>query len=257
MAIAGKVAVVTGSGGGIGRAIAHVLARDGARVMVCDIDAAGGRRTAQEIVDTGGHAIFEPADVADSGAADRVVARTVAAYGALHILVNNAAIDGSGTLPNLSDDDWHRVIGVNLHGVFYFSRSAIPHMLRAGGGAIVNISSTLAVATLRNVLPYATSKAALIGFTKALAHDLGLRGIRVNCVLPGSTDTAMMWRGISADDLPAVRAEVAAQLPVGRVAAPEEIARVVAFLCSDAASFVTGAALAVDGGLLAKIATTR
>ncbi len=257
MTLVGRVALVTGGGAGIGRAIAHVLARGGVRVILCDIDVPSGDQTVRDIEREGGQAVFEPADVADSEAVNRVVMRAIDAFGAIHVLVNNAGIDGTGTLPDLTEAQWHRVLSVNLHGAFYCCRRVVPHMMRGGGGAIVNISSTLAVATLRNVLPYVTSKAALIGFTKALAHDLGPNGIRVNCVLPGSTDTAMMWRGVAPEDLPAVRAEVAAQQPLGRVGRPEEIAKAVAFLSSEEASFITGAVLVVDGGLLTRIATTR
>ena len=146
---------------------------------------------------------------------------------------------------------------LGLHGHFYAAKYAVPHLLRAGGGAIVNTASVLAEATLPGGVAYTTSKAALIGFTKALAHDLGPAHIRVNCLLPGSTDTPMMWHGVAPEARSTVEAEVAANQPLRRVARPEEIARVALFLASDAASFVTGAAVVVDGGLLARIATTR
>jgi NAD(P)-dependent dehydrogenase (short-subunit alcohol dehydrogenase family) len=254
----GKVALVTGAAAGIGRATARVFAEAGARVGLCDLDEAGGADTVHAIERQGGEALFVPADVADPRAVRRFVEQVAARFGRIDVLVNNAGISSPrGQVQELADAEWDRVMAVNLNGHFFCCKYAVPHMLRAGGGAIVNTSSVLARATLPGGLAYTTSKAALIGFTKALAHDLGPAGIRVNCLLPGSTDTPMMWRGVTPEERPAVEAEVAAAQPLRRVARPEEIARVALFLASEAASFVTGATLVVDGGLLTRIATTR
>ena len=254
----GRVALITGAGAGIGRATARLFAEAGAAVGLCDVDAASGAATALDIAQAGGRALFVQTDVADPDAVRRFVSRVAETFGRVDVLVNNAGVSSPrASVQDLAEAEWHRVLGVNLHGHFYAVKYVVPHLLRAGEGAIVNTASVLAEATLPGGVAYSTSKAALIGFTKALAHDLGPARIRVNCLLPGSTDTPMMWQGVSADARPAVEAEVAANQPLRRVARPEEIARVALFLASDAASFMTGAAVVVDGGLLARIATTR
>jgi NAD(P)-dependent dehydrogenase (short-subunit alcohol dehydrogenase family) len=254
----GKVALITGAGAGIGRAAARVFAEAGATVGLCDIVAATGAEVARGIERDGGRALFVPADVADPDAVRRFVDQVAAVFGRVDVLVNNAGVSSPrASVQDLAEVEWHRVMAVNLHGHFYCAKYVVPHLLRVGGGAIVNTASALAQATLPGGVAYSTSKAALIGFTKALAHDLGPHRIRVNCLLPGSTDTPMMWQGVAPDERASVEAEVAAAQPLRRVARPEEIARVALFLASDAASFVTGAAIVVDGGLLTRIATTR
>jgi len=258
MRLVGKAAVVTGAGRGIGRAIALLFAKEGARVAIFDIDADAAARTAAEIRRGHGAALAETVDVADALGVARAVARTAEALGRLDVLINNAGI-GGGKRPfvELTDSDWHRVIDVNLNGSFYCARHVTTHLIRAGGGAIVNVSSVLGVATLPQLVPYATSKAGLIGFTKALAQELGPHNIRVNCLVPGSTDTPMMWNGLTAKERETIEPDIAAQQPLRRIAHPDEIARAALFLASDDASFVNGATLVVDGGLLARIAAVR
>jgi NAD(P)-dependent dehydrogenase (short-subunit alcohol dehydrogenase family) len=251
-------AIVTGGGSGIGRATAVLLARHGAGVGICDIDDAAGEETVQAIEREGGRALYVPADVGDPAAVERFVKAVAQQFGGVDILVNNAGIGGSGgRLPELSNAMWERVMSVNVNGHFYCCKHVLPYMLEQSKGAIVNTSSVLALSTLPGTLAYATSKTALIGFTKALAHELGPRGIRVNCLLPGSTDTPMMWRGLTPEERPAIQAQVDAAQPLKRVARPEEIAQATLFLVSDLSSFITGATLVVDGGLLTRIATIR
>ncbi len=258
MSLRDKVVLVTGAGAGIGRAAALLFAHNGARVGLCDIDPVAGEETARTIVARGGQAVFVRTDVADSAAVQGYIRTVADRYERIDVLVNNAGIAGKkASLVELPESEWHRILGVNLHGTFFCCKYAVPHMIRVGGGAIVNISSVLAVASLPNSFPYTTSKAALIGLTKALARDLGVHGIRVNCILPGSTDTAMMWEGVRPEDRKAVEAEVASAQPLGRVARPQEIAQAVLLLASDEMSFVTGASLVADGGLLTRLATTR
>jgi NAD(P)-dependent dehydrogenase (short-subunit alcohol dehydrogenase family) len=217
-----------------------------------------GAEVARGIAHDGGRAVFVSADVADAAAVRRFVDRVADAFGRVDILVNNAGVSSPrAAVQDLAEAEWQRVMATNLDGHFHCAKYAVPHMIRAGGGAIVNTASVLAQATLPGGVAYTTSKAAIVGFTKALAHDLGPHRIRVNCLLPGSTDTPMMWQGVTPEERTAVEAEVSAAQPLGRVARPEEIARVALFLASDEASFVTGAALVVDGGLLTRIATTR
>jgi NAD(P)-dependent dehydrogenase (short-subunit alcohol dehydrogenase family) len=227
-------------------------------VALCDVDAAAGGQTEADIRGAGGVALFEVADVADAEAVARFVDRTVRALGPIDVLVNNAGIDGGGkAFVDVTEAEWQRVLDVNLNGCFHCCKYVVPHMLRAGHGVVINLSSVMAVATLPRAAAYTTSKAALVGLTKALALELGPHGIRVNCLLPGSTDTGMMWIGLSPQERLEIEPEVAAQQPLARIAQPDEIARVALFLASDEASFVTGAAVVVDGGLLTRIAAVR
>jgi NAD(P)-dependent dehydrogenase (short-subunit alcohol dehydrogenase family) len=258
MQFEGKVAIVTGAGRGIGRAIARLFASEGAAVVVASRTDAEGAETVAMIQDAGGEARFIPADVGQDQQVRNLIAETVSIYGRLDALVNNAGIGGPGKpLEETSEGEWDRVIDTNLKGCYLGMRYAIPHLRAAGGGAVVNISSVLAEQTLPGCTAYTASKAAIIGLTKATALEVGRDGIRVNCILPGSTDTPMMWEGLSEAERVEVEPLVADAAPLGKVGQPEEIARVALFLVSDAASFVSGASLLVDGGLLTRIATVR
>ena len=256
--LAGKVALITGASKGVGRVMSRMFATEGAAVICAARSRDLVEETTALVKRDGGRAIAAIGDAAVEADVLRMVEAGVKAFGKLDTLVNNAG-DGGPTKPvqDYTAEDWFYTINSCLTSSYMCTRFVVPEMLKAGGGAIVNTASVLAEATLPGGVAYTTSKAAILGFTKALAHDLGRHRIRVNCLLPGSTDTPMMWAGVAPDERPAVEAAVSAAQPLGRVARPEEIARVALFLTSDAASFVTGAGIVVDGGLLTRIATTR
>jgi NAD(P)-dependent dehydrogenase (short-subunit alcohol dehydrogenase family) len=257
MQLDGKVAIVTGAGRGIGRAIACLFAAEGAAIVVAARTAAEGEETVTLVQQAGGQARFTPTDVSQDAQVRDLVTETVQSFGRVDILVNNAGIGGPGKpLDETSEVEWDRVIDTNLKGCYLGMRYAIPHM-RSAGGAIVNLSSVLAELTLPGCTAYTASKAAIIGLTKATALEVGRDGIRINCILPGSTDTPMMWEGLTETERIEVEPLVAGAAPLGKVGQPAEIARVALFLVSDASSFMTGASVLVDGGLLTRIATVR
>ncbi|MYW04234.1 SDR family NAD(P)-dependent oxidoreductase [Streptomyces sp. SID3343] len=245
-----KVSIVTGSASGIGRATALMFAREGAAVVVADIDAAGAERTAKEIIAQGGRAIAVTADVSAEADCTAVVAAAVAEFGALHVLFNNAGIIRRADAIGTSVDEWDRVMAVNVRSVFLMCKHAIPAMTH--GGSIVNTGSGWGLKGGGNAISYCASKAAVVNMTRALAIDHAAAGIRVNSVNPGDTDTPMLREEARqlAEDWAAFEAD-AADRPMGRSGTPEEIAKAVLFLASDASSFVTGTALIVDGGGLA------
>ena len=258
MQLSGKVAIVTGGGRGIGRAIARLFAAEGAKVVVAARTVAEGQEAVRLIQDDGGEARFIRTDVSKDIDVRALVAETVDAYGRLDILVNNAGIGGAGKLlAETSEAEWDEVIDANLKGTYLGMRYAIPHMKAVGGGAIVNFSSVLAHTALPGGSAYTATKAAIIGLTKAVALEVGRDNIRVNCILPGSTDTPMLWEGLTDAERIEVEPEVAAAAPLNKVGKPEEIAQVALFLATDASSFMTGAPVLVDGGLLTRIAAVR
>lgn len=242
-------ALVTGAGAGLGRAIAVALARCGDAVMVCDIDPDGGRETVAVIEAAGGTARFEPCNVAVPADAERAVAACLDAFGRLDRAVNNAGIEGArAAVADYGVDEWRRVIDINLGGVFFCLRAEIPAMLAGGGGAIVNIGSTASLGGVAGMPAYTAAKHGLLGLTRAAALDYADRGIRINAVCPGSFRTAMSER-LFGD---ALDTSMVATTPMGRLGGLDEIAAAVLFLLSDAASFVTGAALPVEGGKRAR-----
>ncbi|HEY8475616.1 MAG TPA: SDR family NAD(P)-dependent oxidoreductase [Chloroflexota bacterium] len=256
MEFAGKVAVVTGAAKGIGRAVSLAFAREGAAVVLVDLDAARGEDAARSIVASGGRAHFVQADVARRADTERVVAEAVRVFGGVDVLHNNAGIQHYGTVTETTEEEWDQVLGINLKSVFLMSRACIPVMIQRGGGAIVNTASVQGLACQRRVAPYATSKAGILGLTRSMALDYAEHGIRVNAVCPGSVDTPMLrWAAdlFGGDDQDETVRQWGASHPLGRVARPEEVAEVVLFLASPRASFVTGAAYLVDGGLMAQL----
>jgi 3-oxoacyl-[acyl-carrier protein] reductase len=242
MRLQGKVALVTGAGSGIGAATARRLAAEGAAVACLDTDEAGIGATAAAIAEKGGRAIAVRCDVSKKADVDAAVGRTVAELGGLHCVVNNAGITRDKSARKLDEASWDLVMAVNLKGTFLVCQAAINQMAEKGGGAIVNTAS-VAVEGNFGQANYSASKAGIVGLTKTLAIECAKAGIRVNCVAPGATETKM-FQGVPDD----VKAQICGRIPMKRMAKPEEIASVHAFLCSDDASYVTGQLLFVDGG---------
>ena len=250
MRLQGKVAIVTGGGSGIGRASALLFAREGARVVVADYDSAAGTETAEAVCAQGGVAVFIPVDVADWRQVSALVERTVELYGSVDVLFNNAGVLVFGTVLETPIETWNRVMAINLTGVYLCCRAVIPVMAARGGGSIINMSSsTGAHDGNAGAVAYVTSKGGVTLLTRCMAIDHAQNRIRVNAIAPGPTDTPMLRKAMSQDEIDAF----AATFPARRLGRPEEIAEAALFLASDAASFVTGAVLAVDGVQTAQV----
>jgi len=246
ISLAGRVAIVTGAGRGIGAATARSLSQAGARVALVDADGAGVNRTAEEIGLEGRDALPFQDDITDSFAFERLVDRVVDEWGRLDILVNNAGIAGrDAPLEALSDDDWSEILEVNLRGAMICTRACVPHMLARGSGRILSAASFVARAGSPGQTAYAASKAGIIGMTRTWAREYGPRGITANAVAPGYIDSEI-GRSVS----PEAVAQLIALTPARRLGLPEEVANVYLFLASDMASFINGAVVGVDGGLL-------
>lgn len=253
---AGKVAVVTGAGSGIGRASALALAREGARVVVADRAPEGGEETVRQIANAGGEALFARVDVTQAGEVDALIARAVETYGRLDYAHNNAGIEGAWGTPVQAypQDVWERVFAVNVTGVFLCMKAEIPKMLAQGRGVIVNTASLSALGGQPGACAYGASKHAVLGLTKGAALEYAQQGIRVNAICPTFTRTPMVEGALAAAPVPVEQAEaqLAAYQPMGRLGTVEEVAAAVVWLCSDAASFITGHALPIDGGVRAQ-----
>jgi NAD(P)-dependent dehydrogenase (short-subunit alcohol dehydrogenase family) len=245
--LAGRIALVTGGGSGIGRAAALTFAREGAKVVVSDIMAEGGEETVHLIKTTGGEGLFVKTDVAKAVEVEMLIQKVIDIYGRLDCALNNAGVEGAiASTTNYPEAEWDRTVAINLKGVWLCLKYEIPQMLKQGGGAIVNTASGAGLVGTPMMSAYGASKHGVVGLTKTAALEYAKAGIRVNAVCPGVILTPMVQRH------PELIEAFTAAEPIGRLGKPEEIAEAVVWLCSDAASFVTGHAMAVDGGWVAQ-----
>jgi len=248
-----RVVIITGGGNGIGQGTALLFSREGARVVVVDVDEAGGRQTERLIANEGGHGFFVCADVSRDEDVKTLMGRVAQTQGGIDVLFANAAIQLSKSVAETEERDWDRLHAVNLKGVFLCCKYAVPVMQKQKKGAIVITSSGHANVTYPNCSAYAATKGALVAFMRGVALDYAADGIRANCVLPGTTDTRLVRNYIhESSDPNATRRRLLDRIPLGRFAKPEDIGRAVVFLASDHAAFITGTSLIVDGGQLAQ-----
>ncbi len=250
LSLAGRVVLITGGTGGIGRATARLCAARGASVVIADMDEAAGTALTAAIQEGGGKAAFVRTNVTSEDEVKAMVAFAVSTFGGLHAAFNNAGVNtGNEYITDLPLEQWQRSIAVNLTGVFLCLKHEIAHMLGAGGGAIVNTSSSAGAVGMGMAPDYVSGKHGVVGITRAAAAEVSGRGIRVNTILPGAVETPMFLNALGTN--PLLRKMTEDGHPIGRVAMPEELAETAAWLLSDAASYITGAAIAVDGGFTA------
>jgi NAD(P)-dependent dehydrogenase (short-subunit alcohol dehydrogenase family) len=250
MRLAGKVALITGAGAGIGRASVLLFCREGARVAAVDREAATGEETAALARAEGGEAIFLRADVAVAAEIAAAIDATLERFGALHVLFNNAGIVPGGTVEQVDEEAWDRTMAINLRSVYLGCRFAIPHMKRQGGGVIVNTASVAGLVGVKDRAAYSASKMGVIGLTRSIAIDYVADQIRANCICPGTVDTpSLQGRIAAAGDVEAARAAFIARQPMGRLGTAEEIAALALYLASDESAYMTGSAIVIDGGL--------
>jgi NAD(P)-dependent dehydrogenase (short-subunit alcohol dehydrogenase family) len=248
-----RVAVVTGAGSGIGRAMALLFAQEGARILAADINGSAAEETAAAVQAAGGTAQAFTVNVVEPDEVRAMIEAAVAAYGRVDILCNNAGIGSTTDVVEAEPEEWDRVMAVNVKSVFLGCKYVIPHMLEQGGGVIVNTASVAGMVGLVKRASYSASKGAVIALTRQVAIEYVEQGIRVNCLCPGTVDSPWVGRLLGqADDPGAARAALVARQPMGRLGTPEEIAAAALYLASDDAAFITGTGLVIDGGLTAR-----
>jgi NAD(P)-dependent dehydrogenase (short-subunit alcohol dehydrogenase family) len=251
----GKVALISGAGSGIGRAPAQLFAAEGAAVAVLDLRAVAADETVAKIVADGGRAVSLVANVASADEVEAAVATAISALGRLDVVYNNAGVDSKGSVADATEDDWDRAFAVNAKGTFLVSRAAVPHLIEAGGGSIINQGSVAALVGVPNFAAYCAAKGAVVALTRSMAVDLAQHQIRVNVICPGTVFTPLMEPMLMArgdGDLQAGLAKTLLKYPIGRLGTPEDIARVALFLACDDAAFLTGSTVTADGGMTAQ-----
>ncbi len=257
MRLQNKVVVVTGGGMGIGRSGALAFAAEGAAVTVADVNMQAASQVVTEIQAAGGQAVAVLADVSKSADAERIAQETVQAFGGIDFLLNNAGIQTYGTVTETDEETWDRTLNINLKGMYLVAKYCIPEMLKRGGGAIVNIASIQGIANQKRVAAYAAAKGGVIALTRAMGVDYAAQNIRANCICPGGVITPMMYEAMALRYQPEQYDEEIRKsgenYPVGRLAEPEEIAKVAVFLCTSESSFMTGSTVVVDGGYMAAL----
>ena len=252
MKLTGRVAIVTGAASGIGRASAIAFAREGAVVVVADCNKTGGEATAASIVAEGYEAIFKHADLTREADVEKMVENAITRWGRIDILFNNAGVVLAKAIEKMTEDEWDRVMSINVKAAFFAIKHVVPHMRRNGGGSILNTGSIASFTGQVGTPAYSASKGAIALLTKSLALDLGRDRIRVNCICPGITDTPMLREhmGYGEEGEASIRARLS-RVPLGRILSPEDVARAALYLVSDDSNGVTGILHVVDGGLLA------
>jgi NAD(P)-dependent dehydrogenase (short-subunit alcohol dehydrogenase family) len=249
-----KVALVTGAGAGIGRGCALELARSGADVVVNDIDPEAGQRTVEEIKALGRRSSFVRADVSDESQVQAMAATVTRDFGGLHALVNNAGFNLFKGIVDTTSAEWDRVLSVDLRGLYLTTRAMVPLLKQAGGASVVNIASVHAQMTVPNITAYAAAKGGVVSMGRSLAQEIGPMQIRVNTVSPGFVDTPLMDRWLASEpDAAATMRRVNSFHPLGRIGTPQDIGRLVVFLSSEFAGFITGANIMIDGGLTTRL----
>jgi len=248
-----RVAVITGAGSGIGRAMALLFAREGARILAGDVNQGSAEETASEIRNAGGTAHPFAVDVTQPDQVRAMIEQSITLYGRIDILCNNAGIGSTTDVVECEPDEWDRVMAVNVKSVYLGCKYAVPHMITQGGGVIVNTASVAGMVGLPKRASYSASKGAVIALTRQMAIEYVEQGIRVNCLCPGTVDSPWVGRLLSqAADPDAARSALVARQPIGRLGTPEEMAAAALYLVSDDASFITGTGLVIDGGLTAR-----
>ena len=248
MRLEGRVSIITGAASGIGRASAKEFAREGAKVVIADIDQLGAQETVQQIATAGGVALAVQTDVSQPQSVQSLIEQTLRTFGKLDVLFNNAAIQVNKTIEDTTFEEWNRQIGINLGGVFLCSKYSLPH-LRNTAGCVINMASVNGFFVEPMCAGYCATKGAIIALTKAMAIDHGRDGIRVNCICPGYIDAGLAWEYFEVQPNPAAARAAAGKLhALGRVGQPEEVARVAVFLASEDASFMTSSSVVVSGG---------